>query len=408
MVTDAQVRRLREKRMVGRRWRLGLSERTARRWQREALPSAAKADRPWRTREGQLADVPRMRRRRRPGVHRPGRSTAPPVGPPTPHLRAGRLATVIRLAKASLRPCAILPSLCVSSGKTGDVSRRRPVAAFRLRALAIRVPAPAAGDRRRPPRRSSRTETVSPATRPAPDGRRRRRTREFRSDSAHPGKRRLLRNRSSEPERDPTAGSARGRRALRVGGATDSRLAVGRTFRWQLFDAGGSRWDERGNRARRLVRELGRDEPPAVPRLDERGEPALVGRRPVGRTGNRARWLERDVGGLLDERGEPRSSARMGNSLAGTSRRRLPAGRTGSRAGGSGRQLGEGSGAAAWRPSPAEPDGGTFLVTFYRELRGMGEKVRISGTLSARHDVAFGQLPTSPWMPGARQMAVFK
>ena len=97
---------------------------------------------------------------------------------------------------------------------------------------------------------------------------------------------------------------------------------------------------------------------------------------------------------------------RSGN-LAGSRHRRLPAERAENRAGGAGRQLGEGpgSGTAAWRPSPAEPDG-TFLVTFYRELRGTGVKARISGTSSATHDVAFGQLPTSPWKPGARQMAV--
>ena len=75
---------------------------------------------------GQLADVPRMRRRRRPGVHRPGGSTAPPVGPPTPHLRAGRLAKVIRLAKASLRPCAIPPSLGRMRTLAGTRCRRLP------------------------------------------------------------------------------------------------------------------------------------------------------------------------------------------------------------------------------------------------------------------------------------------
>ena len=82
--------------------------------------------------------------------------------------------------------------------------------------------------------------------------------------------------------------------------------------------------------------------------------------------------------------------------LAGTRRRRLPAGRTGTEP--------EVSGAAAWRPSPAEPDR-TFLVTFYRELRGMGLNGRINGVSSARHDEASRQLPTFPWMSGARQMA---
>ena len=62
-------------------------------------------------------------------------------------------------------------------------------------------------------------------------------------------------------------------------------------------------------------------------------------------------------------------------------------------------------GAAAWRPCLPSRTGG-FLVTFYRELRGTGLKGRIKGVSSAMHDVAFGQLPTSPWMSGARQMAV--
>ena len=34
----------------------GMSERTARRWQEGTLPSAAKAVRPWRTREDPFAD----------------------------------------------------------------------------------------------------------------------------------------------------------------------------------------------------------------------------------------------------------------------------------------------------------------------------------------------------------------
>ena len=62
MVTDAQVRRLREKRMSGKTLAAaaaaaGMSERTARRWQQGALPSTAKAPRWWRTREDPFADV---------------------------------------------------------------------------------------------------------------------------------------------------------------------------------------------------------------------------------------------------------------------------------------------------------------------------------------------------------------
>ena len=62
MVTDAQVRRLREKRMEGKTVAAaaaaaGMGERTAHRWQRGALPSAAKAPRTWRTREDPFADV---------------------------------------------------------------------------------------------------------------------------------------------------------------------------------------------------------------------------------------------------------------------------------------------------------------------------------------------------------------
>ena len=62
LVTDAQVRRLREKRMAGKTLTAaaaaaGMSERTARRWQEGALPSAAKAPRSWRTREDPFADV---------------------------------------------------------------------------------------------------------------------------------------------------------------------------------------------------------------------------------------------------------------------------------------------------------------------------------------------------------------
>ena len=62
MVTDAQVRRLREHRMTGKALAAaaaaaGMSERTARDWQRGALPSTAKAPRWWRTREDPFADV---------------------------------------------------------------------------------------------------------------------------------------------------------------------------------------------------------------------------------------------------------------------------------------------------------------------------------------------------------------
>ena len=62
LVTDAQVRRLREKRMAGKTLAAaaaaaGMSERTARKWQRGALPSTAKVPRTWRTREDPFADV---------------------------------------------------------------------------------------------------------------------------------------------------------------------------------------------------------------------------------------------------------------------------------------------------------------------------------------------------------------
>ena len=62
LVTDGQVRRLREKRMSGKTLAAaaaaaGMSERTARKWQRGALPSTAKAPRTWRTREDPFADV---------------------------------------------------------------------------------------------------------------------------------------------------------------------------------------------------------------------------------------------------------------------------------------------------------------------------------------------------------------
>ena len=62
LVTDSQVRRLREQRMRGKTLAAaaaaaGMSERTARRWQSGALPSSAKAPRTWRTGEDLFADV---------------------------------------------------------------------------------------------------------------------------------------------------------------------------------------------------------------------------------------------------------------------------------------------------------------------------------------------------------------
>ena len=62
MVTDAQVRRLREKRMAGKTVAAaaaaaGMSERAARKWQSGPLPSTAKAPRWWRTREDPFAEV---------------------------------------------------------------------------------------------------------------------------------------------------------------------------------------------------------------------------------------------------------------------------------------------------------------------------------------------------------------
>ena len=62
MVTDAQVRRLRDNRMSGKTLAAAaaaarMSERTARHWQSGALPSTAKAPRTWRTREDPFADV---------------------------------------------------------------------------------------------------------------------------------------------------------------------------------------------------------------------------------------------------------------------------------------------------------------------------------------------------------------
>ena len=73
-----------------------------------------------------------------------------------------------------------------------------------------------------------------------------------------------------------------------------------------------------------------------TPRLDERETRARSGRMRT-LAGTRCRRLP------ARRTGEPGSSARTRN-LAGTGRQRLPVGRTGSRAGGSGRQLGEGSG----------------------------------------------------------------
>ena len=62
LVTDAQVRRLREKQMAGKTLAAaaaaaGMSERAARKWQSGPLPSTAKAPRWWRTREDPFAEV---------------------------------------------------------------------------------------------------------------------------------------------------------------------------------------------------------------------------------------------------------------------------------------------------------------------------------------------------------------
>lgn len=62
MVTDTQVRRLREKRMDGKTLEAaaaaaGMCERTARRWQDGALPSATKTPRTWRTRPDPFGDI---------------------------------------------------------------------------------------------------------------------------------------------------------------------------------------------------------------------------------------------------------------------------------------------------------------------------------------------------------------
>lgn len=62
MVTDRQVRRLREQRMTGKTLEAaaaaaGMSERTARTWQRGPLPSQGVRPRTWRTRADPFADV---------------------------------------------------------------------------------------------------------------------------------------------------------------------------------------------------------------------------------------------------------------------------------------------------------------------------------------------------------------
>jgi Mu transposase, C-terminal domain len=62
MVTDRQVRLLRSKRMEGKTLEVaaaaaGMSERTARAWQRGAMPSATKKERTWRTRPDPFAEV---------------------------------------------------------------------------------------------------------------------------------------------------------------------------------------------------------------------------------------------------------------------------------------------------------------------------------------------------------------
>src|SRR5262249_42165593 len=62
MVTDKQVRLLRKKRMAGKTLEaaasaVGMSERTARKWQRGAVPSATKTPRTWRTRPDPFTEV---------------------------------------------------------------------------------------------------------------------------------------------------------------------------------------------------------------------------------------------------------------------------------------------------------------------------------------------------------------
>ena len=62
MVTDAQVRRLREKQMDGKTVgaaaaAAGMCERTAQRWQAGPFPSATKTARTWRTRANPFEDL---------------------------------------------------------------------------------------------------------------------------------------------------------------------------------------------------------------------------------------------------------------------------------------------------------------------------------------------------------------
>ncbi|WP_437780398.1 hypothetical protein [Sorangium sp. So ce1097] len=62
MVSDRQVRVLRKKRMEGKTLEAaaaaaGMSERTARTWQRGPLPSETKQARTWRTRPDPFAEV---------------------------------------------------------------------------------------------------------------------------------------------------------------------------------------------------------------------------------------------------------------------------------------------------------------------------------------------------------------
>ena len=62
MVTDSQVRLLRQKLMEGKKQiaaaaAAGMSERTARTWKEGSLPSTSKAARVWRTRPDPFAEV---------------------------------------------------------------------------------------------------------------------------------------------------------------------------------------------------------------------------------------------------------------------------------------------------------------------------------------------------------------
>lgn len=62
MVSDRQVRLLRKKRMEGKTLEAaasaaGMSERTARKWQRGRLPSGTKKPRTWRTRPDPFTEV---------------------------------------------------------------------------------------------------------------------------------------------------------------------------------------------------------------------------------------------------------------------------------------------------------------------------------------------------------------